>query len=711
MENLTRDRKGKRIHRVALLSVVCVLINLLGSFITSATGFPLYMDCVGTVFVSAISGTLPGIAVGLATNLLKGIIYSDTSSIYYSSINVLIAVCTSACAKKGCFKKVSGAFIMVALLALIGGGLGGILTWFLFGFATEGLSADFALAIYQSSGLNRFWSEIYADMIIDVFDKGITVALVFAVIYFVPEKHMERFRYDGWQQTPLSNELIQSLGSHGVRKVSLRTKLMLLLIVASLLLSVVAVAIGYVLFRRGTINDHKVLGEGVARLSASFIDGDRIGEYLARGEEVDGYLETEQRLYDFRDSSPDILYIYVYQIRTDGCHVVFDLDTDEMAGSEPGEIVPFDESFSKYIPDLLAGKPIEPLITNDTYGWLLTVYCPVYDSDGNTVCYACADISMAQLETESYSFLAKQISLFLGFFILILALGLWFAEYNIIYPVNSMAHVAGAFAYDSEEVREDSVDKIKELDIHTGDEIENLYGAFSKTTEDSMNYVADIQLKNETIAKMQSGLIMVLADMVENRDKCTGDHIKKTSAYVDLIARKLLEKGIYTDQLTESYAEYLKNSAPLHDIGKITVSDLILNSKSRLTEDEFAIMKSHTTAGRDVIDRVIETVPESGYLIEAKNMAHYHHERWDGKGYPEGLKGEQIPLSARIMTVADVFDALVSRRSYKEPFPFDKAMEIIKEGEGTQFDPKIAEVFIEAADEVKKIADDFSDDK
>ncbi|MBO4243295.1 MAG: hypothetical protein J5883_08460, partial [Clostridiales bacterium] len=590
MENLTRDRKGKRIHRVALLSVVCVLINLLGSFITGATGFPLYMDCVGTVFISAISGTLPGIAVGLATNLLKGIIYSDTSSIYYSSINVLIAVCTSACAKKGCFKKVSGAFIMVALLALIGGGLGGILTWFLFGFATEGLSADFALAIYQSSGLNRFWSEIYADMIIDVFDKGITVALVFAVIYFVPEKIMERFRYDGWQQTPLSNELIQSLGSHGVRKVSLRTKLMLLLIVASLLLSVVAVAIGYVLFRRGTINDHKVLGEGVARLSASFIDGDRVGEYLARGEEVDGYLETEQRLYDFRDSSPDILYIYVYQIRTDGCHVVFDLDTDEMAGSEPGEIVPFDESFSKYIPDLLVGKPIEPLITNDTYGWLLTVYCPVYDSDGNTVCYACADISMAQLETESYSFLAKQISLFLGFFILILALGLWFAEYNIIYPVNSMAHVAGAFAYDSEEVREDSVDKIKELDIHTGDEIENLYGAFSKTTEDSMNYVADIQLKNETIAKMQSGLIMVLADMVENRDKCTGDHIKKTSAYVDLIARKLLEKGIYTDQLTESYAEYLKNYAPLHDIGKITVSDLILNSKSRLTEDEFAIM-------------------------------------------------------------------------------------------------------------------------
>ena len=710
MENLSGDKTGRRLHRVSLLCVLCVLINLLGSYITGATGFPLYMDSVGTVFISAISGTLPGIAVGLFTNILKSLIYHDSSSIYYSSINVMIALCTSVCARKGCFKKVSGAFILVALLALIGGGIGGILTWFLFGFATEGLSANFALAVYESSSLGRFWSEIYADVLIDVFDKGITVALVFATVFFIPPKHFEKFRYDGWQQTPLTQELRQSLGSRGVRKVSLRTKIMLLLIVASLLISVVAVAIGYILFRRGTISDHMKLGEGVASLSASAIDGDMVNSYLARGEEVEGYKETEDVLYSIRDSSPDILYVYVYQIKPDGCHVVFDLDTDDVPGSDPGDLVPFDESFSEYIPALLNGETIEPLITNDTYGWLLTAYCPVYDSNGNCVCYACADISMAQLETETYSFLAKQISLFLGFFIMILALGFWFAEYNIIYPVNSMAHVAGAFAYDTEEVREDSVHKIKELDIHTGDEIENLYGAFSKTTEDSMNYVADIQLKNETIAKMQSGLIMVLADMVENRDKCTGDHIKKTSAYVELIAKKLMEKGVYADQLTESYAEYLKDSAPLHDIGKITVSDLILNSKSRLTEDEYAIMKSHTTAGRDVIDRVIETVPESGYLMEARNMAHYHHERWDGKGYPEGLKGEEIPLSARIMTIADVFDALVSRRSYKEPFPFDKAMEIIKEGEGTQFDPNIAEVFIAAADEVKKIADDFSEE-
>ena len=251
---------------------------------------------------------------------------------------------------------------------------------------------------------------------------------------------------------------------------------------------------------------------------------------------------------------------------------------------------------------------------------------------------------------------------------------------------------------------------IKKLDIHTGDEIENLYGAFTKTTADSMEYVHDIQTKTEMINKMQTGLIFVLADMVENRDKVTGDHIKKTSAYVELIGKKLKERGLFTDYVTDEYIEYLRDSAPLHDVGKITISDLILNKDGKLTDEEYAIMKGHTTAGRKVIEQVMEKVPDSQYLRMAANMANFHHERWDGKGYPEGRKGDEIPLSARIMTIADVFDALVSRRSYKKPFTFDQAMKMIEEGAGTQFDPVIAKIFIESREDVKKIADDFYED-
>ncbi|MBR3525219.1 MAG: HD-GYP domain-containing protein, partial [Lachnospiraceae bacterium] len=144
-------------------------------------------------------------------------------------------------------------------------------------------------------------------------------------------------------------------------------------------------------------------------------------------------------------------------------------------------------------------------------------------------------------------------------------------------------------------------------------------------------------------------------------------------------------------------------SAPLHDVGKIMVSDTILNKPGKLTDEEFAMMKSHTTAGSRVIESAMSLVSDSSYLQEARNLATYHHERWDGKGYPSGKAGEDIPLSARIMAVADVFDALVSKRSYKEPFSFEKAMNIIQEGAGSQFDPRIAQIFVDAEEEVLEI--------
>lgn len=710
MDFFGRGRK-RRLIRALVLSLIGVLLNLLGAFITDITGCPLYLDSIGTVLVSAVSGPMPGITVGLVSNLLKIWTTNDFNSIYYGCLNVIIAFTTAFLARRGAFKKVVPTVILIFLLALIGGGIGSLITWFLFGFASEGITAVFASKIHETLQFSPFLSQLTADCIIDLADKAVSVVLVVLLFKAVPEKIIEKFQYAGWQQAPLLAEHKMAIKTGGgVRKFSLRTKLLLLLVPSMLIIAVVATAIGYTLFIRSTMDDHEKIGISVSRLAATVIDPEMVDDYLKYGEAAQGYKETEEKLYTIRDSSPDILYVYVYQIDMEGCHVVFDLDTDDMPGAEPGDVVPFDLSFATDLHYLLAGKEIAPKISNDTFGWLLTSYTPVYDSEGKCVCYACADISMNQLMTDSYTFLTKQISLFLGVFIFVLAVGIWLSEYNIIYPVNSMAYSANKFAFDSEAQRERSVENIHKLKIKTGDEIENLYKAFTKMTEDSMEYVKDIQTKSKMIYKMQTGLIYVLADMVESRDKITGDHIKKTSAYVDLIARKMKEKGIYADQLSDEYVSYLKDSAPLHDIGKIAVSDLILNKKGKLTDDEYEIMKTHTTSGRYVIDQVIKKVHQSGYLEEAKNMANYHHERWDGKGYPEGLKGEEIPLSARIMTVADVFDALLSRRSYKEPFSFEQAMNIIKEGAGTQFDPKIAELFIGISDDVRKIADDFSEE-
>ena len=384
---------------------------------------------------------------------------------------------------------------------------------------------------------------------------------------------------------------------------------------------------------------------------------------------------------------------------------MFDPDTADTPGEAPGTVIGFDEAFRDYLPALLAGEEIEPVQSNETYGWLLTIYKPVYDSQGVCQCYAAADINMNHIARDGYQFLARVLSLFFGFFVLLLTAAIWLAEYNIILPINTMAIATGLFAYDSESARADAVECVRQLDIRTGDEIENLYHSVAKTTEDMVETIENVEKQNQVISRLQNGLILVLADMVESRDKCTGDHVRKTAAYTEIIMNQLKKEGVYTDQLTDEFMYDVVNSAPLHDIGKIQVSDAILNKPGKLTDEEFEIMKTHTTAGAEVIEHAMHMVAEdnSGYLKEAMNLAHYHHEKWNGRGYPCGLKGEEIPLSARIMAVADVFDALVSRRSYKDGFPFEKAMAIIEEGSGSHFDPNVAGAFMRAADEVRRV--------
>ncbi len=202
---------------------------------------------------------------------------------------------------------------------------------------------------------------------------------------------------------------------------------------------------------------------------------------------------------------------------------------------------------------------------------------------------------------------------------------------------------------------------------------------------------------------MQDGLIITMADLVENRDSDTGSHIQKTAAYVKIITESLKRKGYYAEKLTPKFMSDVVRSAPLHDIGKINISDQVLNKPGKLTDEEYEIMKMHTTYGQKIMEKAISTVEGENYLKEARNMAAYHHERWDGKGYPEGLHGEVIPLSARIMAVADVFDALTSPRVYKPAFSLEEALSMIQEGSGTQFDPKCVEAFMDALPEVKLV--------
>jgi response regulator RpfG family c-di-GMP phosphodiesterase len=210
------------------------------------------------------------------------------------------------------------------------------------------------------------------------------------------------------------------------------------------------------------------------------------------------------------------------------------------------------------------------------------------------------------------------------------------------------------------------------------------------------------KIQEEIIAKsnMQNGVIEHLADIIESRDIETGEHIKRTKKYVTILVEKMKEKDQYKDYLTPQMCENIIHAAPLHDIGKIAVSDLILCKPGKLTDEEFDKMKIHTTKGGEIIKSILNDLADKEFLNVAYDVAMYHHEKWNGRGYPEGKKEEEIPLPARIMAIADVFDALVAKRVYKNPMPVDDAVNIIIKDAGTHFDPNLVEVF-------KTVIDDF----
>ncbi|MCR5520472.1 MAG: HD domain-containing protein [Lachnospiraceae bacterium] len=576
MNNTQNTAKIKKYTGLILVYIGFILINILFNRVCGLLGVPLYLDCIGTLLAAALGGFFPGIIVGYVTNLINASGSPETA--FYSFISVLIAVAGAYFAYKGYFKKVWKTLLTIPVFAWIGGGLGSLLTYLLYGFGMgEGISAPFAAALLENGTLNVFWAQLISDFTLDLIDKAITVLLVYALLRLVPKKISESLELTSWQQKPLDSNEHKEIHATAVPHMALRTKMIMIIGMVMVFVALTTCTISYVLYNQFAVEQMEAVNAGMV-------------------------------------------------------------------------------------------------------------------------------MGMDEVTLNGVRFITKIAALFVGFFIVVLAFCLWYMRYHLTYPINAMTYAARSFAYNSGKAIEEDVKRFEALQISTGDEIETLYDAVKKTMADTVTYFEDIHTKDMQIEKMQNGLIYILADLVESRDKCTGDHVKKTAAYVKLILELLRESPKYKDIVTDEYIDDVCNSAPLHDVGKIKVSDLILNKPARLSDEEFTEMKKHTVAGKNIIEGAMElTGGSSGYLREALNLATYHHEKWDGTGYPEGLKGEEIPLSARIMAVSDVFDALLSERSYKKPFTHEEAMNILKEGSGKNFDPEIVRLFFENESRVKQV--------
>jgi putative two-component system response regulator len=222
--------------------------------------------------------------------------------------------------------------------------------------------------------------------------------------------------------------------------------------------------------------------------------------------------------------------------------------------------------------------------------------------------------------------------------------------------------------------------------------------------------LTEVARRTHQLQIIQDVTIMAMASLAETRDNATGNHIRRTQHYVRALATKLNSLPRYKSELDEETIVSLFKSAPLHDIGKVGIPDSILLKPGKLTPEEFEIMKTHTVLGCNTIlaaEKLIEA--PSTFLRHAREIALSHQEKWDGSGYPEGLAGDAIPISARLMAVADVYDALISRRVYKPPFHHEIAVKMIREGSGSQFDPDIVDAFLVIQDEFRAIARRYAD--
>ncbi len=252
------------------------------------------------------------------------------------------------------------------------------------------------------------------------------------------------------------------------------------------------------------------------------------------------------------------------------------------------------------------------------------------------------------------------------------------------FAIGAVDYITKPFRADEVKARVNTHIHLRELQI----ELENQNHVLEERVAEQVQKISDTQMET----------IFSLAKLAQSRDDETGQHLERVQEYCLILSEQLAADSAYKDIVTPEFIKNIVSASPLHDIGKVGISDLILLKPGKLTDQEFANMKTHTVIGAETLESVDTKFGDNAFIQMGKVIARSHHERWDGRGYPDNLSGEQIPLAARIMSIADVYDAISTKRVYKDAFPHEKCVEIIQEGHGTQFDPELVEAFLKVHD-------------
>ena len=461
-----------------LICVAAIALNLFGAFVARTLELPLYLDTGGTVLIAMMSGYVPGIVVGFVTHVLASFV--DEAEMYYCSVSIFIAIYTTFLARRGIFKSFLKTLTTIPALALVATILSEVIGKFL--FCTGVVQA---LSEIQMHFVTNFLQEFA--------DKGLTIIIAFVLLKFLPPHVKNTFSELGHKQAPLTVDMRRALYGHKCPHSSLRVKVLLILMLSSLFIAASIASISYRIFEQAATAVQVKIGDGLATIAASQINPAQIED-------------SKENLISIKNSNTDVKSLSIFR-------------SDINA--------PPDEKILPYLDDLFAGKPIPPIIADDC----LTIYKPVYDATGKAQCYVVIEMSLDLISDYGRAFTAKVLALFSGCFVFVFVIGLRFVENNIVLPVNTMAYCADNFAYDTDKLCENNIEQLRRLEIHTGDEIENLYHALLKTTQDVMDYFEKLRRARRQVAEM---------DELAHKDSLTG--IKNKAAYDE--ATTLLDEKI-----------------------------------------------------------------------------------------------------------------------------------------------------------------------
>jgi len=446
-----------------LICGAAVALNLFGAFVARSFDLPLYLDTGGTVLIAMMSGYVPAIAVGFFTHVLASFV--DEAEMYYCSVSIFIAIYTTFLARRKVFKNFLKTLSAIPALALVATILSEVIGKFL--FCTGVVQA---LSEIQIHFMTNFFQELA--------DKGLTVLAAFVLLKFIPPRVKNLFGELGHKQAPLTTEIRRAVYKRKCPLTSLRTKILLILMLSSLFIAASIASISYRIFEQAAVGVQVKIGDGLATIAASQIDP----AYVTA---------SEKNLQSIKESNPDVKSLRVEKISAEGT------------------------------------QNISPIISDDR----LTIYKPVYDSAGAAQCFVVIEMSLELISDYGRAFTAKVLALFSGCFVFVFVVGLRFVENNIVLPVNTMDYCARNFDYDSNKHCENNLDQLRQLDIHTGDEIENLYHALLKSTQKVFESFEKLRRAKRKVAEM---------DELAHKDSLTG--IKNKAAYDEATAR--LDKKI-----------------------------------------------------------------------------------------------------------------------------------------------------------------------